>query len=190
MSEQVSDKTALRALLAERRAAAAMDQSDAGAALPGRWPALPVDSRCVAGYVRFRSEIDPAPLMAALAARGARLCLPATPSSPAEGLTFRAYQIGDPLTRSRFGVCEPRPTAAAATPDIILVPLLGFDRRGGRLGYGQGHYDRTLAALRAQRPVVALGLAFAAQEVDALACEPHDQPMDWVLTPEAALLCR
>jgi 5-formyltetrahydrofolate cyclo-ligase len=183
------DKAALRALLADRRAAAGATAPDAGAALAALWPAIAVQGLVVAGYVRFRTEIDPAPLMQALAARGAHLCIPVTPQHPDAGLSFRAHVDPGNLIKSRFSVREPPATAPLMTPDIVLVPLLGFDRRGGRIGYGQGHYDRTLSALRTRRAIIAIGLAFDAQAVDAIPVEPHDQPLDWVLTPTRAIGC-
>lgn len=178
-------KQELRAALSERRAQAAAADPDAGLRLAGHWPVTLSPGVVISGYRRFRSEIDPAPLMAWLAEQGARLCLPVTQEN--EALTFRAYAPGDPLIKSRFGVLEPADAAALLTPDILLVPLLGFDRAGHRLGYGQGHYDRTLQALRARRPTVAVGVAFAAQEVAALPAEPHDERLDWVLTPDGAI---
>jgi 5-formyltetrahydrofolate cyclo-ligase len=93
------------------------------------------------------------------------------------------------LRRSRFGVLEPSPDRASLAPDIVLVPLLGFDRAGHRIGYGQGHYDRTLSALRARGPVLAIGLAFAAQETPDALAQGHDQRLDAVLTPDGVIEC-
>jgi 5-formyltetrahydrofolate cyclo-ligase len=177
------DKTALRAELAARRAEAAAADPDAGTRLAATFPSelFPPAGAVVAGYVRFRSEIDPLPLMLRLAERGCRLALPRTPPrAGAGGLSFHSWSPGEPLQRSAFGVLEPAPEAPRAAPNLILVPLLGFDRALHRLGYGAGHYDRTLAGLR----VAAVGLAFAAQEVDALPTEPHDVPLDAVVTPD------
>jgi 5-formyltetrahydrofolate cyclo-ligase len=143
---------------------------------------LPLKPRIVAGYRPFRDEIDPLPLMLKLAAGGARLALPVTPPRGlASPLTFRAWNPGEALAAGGFGVHEPT-GGEAVTPDLILVPLLAFDRRGHRLGYGQGHFDRTLAGLRAGGPVTAVGLAFAEQEVAELPDEPHDQALDAILT--------
>jgi 5-formyltetrahydrofolate cyclo-ligase len=149
------------------------------------WPVDP--GVTVAGYTRFRTEIDPAPVLVWLATQGARLCLPVTPAAAKEGLTFHPYTPGDGLTKSRLGVWEPTRAAPAVRPDIVLVPLLGFDAACRRLGYGQGHYDRTLEALRAEGQVLAIGLAFSAQRISALPVEAHDQPLDAVLTPDGAL---
>jgi 5-formyltetrahydrofolate cyclo-ligase len=179
-------KAHLRAELAQRRAAAAAAEPDAGASLMRVWPLGRAPGAVVAGYVRFRSEIDPAPLMACLAEAGASLCLPVTPADGEGGLLFRRYALGDRLEKSRFGIWEPPSSAPLVRPYIILTPLLGFDRRGHRLGYGQGHYDRTLAALRAAGPLRALGLAFADQEIPAVPNDPHDQRLDGILTPAQA----
>lgn len=184
------EKARLRALLETRRAAAAQAQPDAGARLADRFPdaLLPAPGAVVSGYLRFRSEIDPAPLMARLAAAaGARLALPRTPTrASGQPLSFHLWAPGEPLVRSAFGVLEPPADAPAVDPDLVLAPLLGFDRAGARLGYGQGHYDRTLAALRARKAIVAVGVAFAEQELAQVPAGPHDAPLDWIVTPAFA----
>ncbi len=164
-----------------------MAAPDASEALIARFPAALVPpGGVVAGYVPFHSEIDPRPLMRALAARCARLCLPVAPTRGSDApLSFRAWREGEPLERGGFGVPEPEPGAALVGPDLLLVPLLAFDRAGGRLGYGAGHYDRTLAILRARRPIIALGLAYAAQEVERVPTEPHDARLDGIVTERA-----
>jgi 5-formyltetrahydrofolate cyclo-ligase len=138
----------------------------------------------VSGFLPIRSEIDPRPAMDALAARGHRLALPCvTP----EGLVFRLWSPGDPLRRVGFGLSEPEPSAKAVDPDILLVPLAAFDSRGHRIGYGAGHYDRAIARLsRGSRPFT-VGLAFAVQRVAHVPDEPHDQPLDAVVTEDGAL---
>jgi len=98
-------------------------------------------------------------------------------------LEFRAWQPGEPLTAARFGVMEPAANQPLATPEVLLVPLLAFDRTRHRLGWGKGYYYRTLAALRAGEPrVLAIGVAFAAQEVDRVPVGPGDQRLDAVVT--------
>jgi 5-formyltetrahydrofolate cyclo-ligase len=87
-----------------------------------------------------------------------------------------------PLEPDAFGVPAPQPVMPAMTPELVIAPVLGFDRRGGRLGQGGGHYDRTLANLRARAPVFVIGLAFSGQEVSELPLEPHDQRLDAILT--------
>jgi 5-formyltetrahydrofolate cyclo-ligase len=89
--------------------------------------------------------------------------------------------------RGPLGILEPSPAAAEIVPDVVLVPLAAFDRAGHRIGYGAGHYDRTLAQLRKSRTIVAIGLAFAAQEVKTVPALAHDAALDYVLT-EAQML--
>jgi 5-formyltetrahydrofolate cyclo-ligase len=163
------------ALNHEHRAAAAQIIATRG---------LPIDIRpgaVVAGYSPIRSEFDPAPLMRKLAAQGARLALPIISARDAP-LQFRGWTLGEKLQRGPLGILEPSPDAAAITPDLLLVPLAAFDRSGHRIGYGAGHYDRTLAQLRAVRQVIAIGLAFSAQEIPGVSASAHDARLDLVLT--------
>ncbi|MBJ3777591.1 5-formyltetrahydrofolate cyclo-ligase [Acuticoccus mangrovi] len=166
-------KKGLRRDAMARRAAAAAAAPDAAERLAARAAALPA-ARTVSAYVAMRDEIDPLPLARALAARGMRLALPVVAD---KAMSFHAWADGEPLTPGPFGTMEP--SGEAATPDLLLVPLLAFTRDGGRLGYGAGHYDRWLAAHPEAKTV---GLAYAAQEVEALPIEPHDQPLDAILT--------
>lgn len=119
--------------------------------------------------------------MRKLAALGATLALPAIVAAD-RPLQFRAWSFGEPLRRGARGIPEPDPEAPALAPDILLVPLAAFDRAGHRIGYGAGHYDRTLEQLRASRPIRALGLAFAAQEIAKIPALAHDVVLDYVLT--------
>ena len=188
-----ADKAAARLEAAARRAAAFAANPLAGETLSAWLPsaALPEPGAAVSAYWPFRTEIDPRPLMARLAAAGARLALPVTPPKGAgKPLCFHLWAPQDGLHPSTFGVHEPHPSQTAVEPDLLLVPLLAFDRRGGRLGYGAGHYDRTLQDLRARKPIRAIGLAFAAQEMDRVATDPHDQPLDAVLTERAYIPIR
>lgn len=147
-------------------------------------PALP-DRPVIAGYWPQGAEIDPRPLMQALQARGLRLALPAVTARNAP-LAFRAWTPGTPLRSGAHGTSEPPEDAAGLRPDLMLCPLVAFDRAGHRLGQGGGYYDRTLAALRSAGPVLAVGLAFAAQEAEMLPSEAHDMRLDWVVTDRAA----
>jgi 5-formyltetrahydrofolate cyclo-ligase len=124
--------------------------------------------------------------MRRFAQAGARLALPVTPAKDSTGpLRFHLWRADAALHLSPFGVYEPDPGSESLDPDVLLTPLLAFDRSGGRLGYGAGHYDRTLARLRATKPVVAIGLAFAAQEIDQVPMDAHDQRLDAILTERA-----
>ena len=159
----------------EQRTAAA--QAIAARGLPVAVPKGAV----VAGYSPIRNEIDPAPLMQLLALQGARLALPAV-LARGKALAFRAWSPRDRLMLGPLGIPEPSPAAAELVPDILLVPLAAFDRLGHRIGYGAGHYDHTLAHLRKSKPVTAIGLAFAAQEIETVPALQHDVALDYVLT--------
>jgi 5-formyltetrahydrofolate cyclo-ligase len=140
----------------------------------------------VAGYWPLKDEIDPLPLMLALAGRGHTLALPVA-GPRCLPLTFRRFSLADPLEPGPFGTRHPGPGAAEVVPDMLLVPLVAFDAAGGRIGHGAGYYDRTLAALRAAKPVLALGLAYAAQRQPRVPTGPHDARLDAVAT-EAGLV--
>jgi 5-formyltetrahydrofolate cyclo-ligase len=135
----------------------------------------------VSGFMPLKSEINPLPLLQKLAEAGARLALPAI-AGRGKPLIMRAWEFGAPLDRGQWGIREPKPEASEVEPDILLVPLLAFDRAGYRLGYGAGYYDMTIHRLRALRPVIAVGIAFAAQEVPKIPTTPRDERLDLVLT--------
>jgi 5-formyltetrahydrofolate cyclo-ligase len=176
-------KADLRAAALARRDGLSGEQRAAAAEVIAR-RGLPIEIRhgtVVSGYSPIRSEIDPTSLMQALAAQGAQLALPAI-TARGQSLRFRAWFAGDKLLRGPLGILEPSPAAAEIIPDIVLVPLAAFDRTGHRIGYGAGHYDRTLAQLRKSKTVTAIGIAFAAQEVEAVPALQHDVALDYVLT--------
>lgn len=139
------------------------------------------DRAAVSIFLPIRDEPDTLPLIAALAGSGLRTALPATPPR-GEPLRFRAWGLGDATVPGRFGTVEPAPDAPELDPDVLFVPLAAFDRRGYRLGYGAGYYDGALRRLRRLKPIVAVGVAFAVQEVDAVPTEPHDERLDAVVT--------
>jgi 5-formyltetrahydrofolate cyclo-ligase len=168
--------------LAKRDALSDKKRTSAAKAIAKR--GLPVEITpgiIVSGYSPIRSEIDPAPLMRMLAAQGARLALPAV-MARGKSLAFRAWSPDDRLMLGPLGILEPSPAAAEIIPDIMLVPLAAFDRLGHRIGYGAGHYDYTLAHLRKMKAITAIGLAFAAQEIEAVPALSHDVALDYVLT--------
>jgi 5-formyltetrahydrofolate cyclo-ligase len=138
----------------------------------------------VAGFLPLPGEIDVLPLLDALRARGHALCLPETPKR-GEPLVFREWAEGAPLQPGRFGTKHPG--GPVVTPDLLLVPLLAFDRTGARLGYGGGYYDRTLAALPG---IPTIGCAFAVQEVALVPTEPTDIPLAAVATERSIHLFR
>ena len=141
----------------------------------------PPPGAVVAGFWPLAGEIDIRPLLLALAGRGHVIALPETPPRGQE-LRFRRWRPGDPLLPERFGTL--RPDGPVIVPDVLLVPLLAFDRAGRRLGYGGGYYDRTLAALPGRRTI---GCAFAAQEVGTVPTGPHDQTLDQIATERGVI---
>ncbi|MGB7078112.1 MAG: 5-formyltetrahydrofolate cyclo-ligase, partial [Xanthobacteraceae bacterium] len=126
-------------------------------------------------------EINPLPLMKALADAGAMLALPKI-AGRGQPLIMRAWAWGAPLDTGQWGIREPKPDAPEVEPDILLVPLLALDRMGNRIGYGAGYYDMTIARLRSRKPVRAVGIAFAVQEVAAVPATERDARLDLVLT--------
>lgn len=139
----------------------------------------------VSAFIPFGDEIDTRPLLSDLTARGFTTCVPVVVKL-ASALEFRQWAPEDTLVEGRWNIPVPPDTAPVLEPDVLLVPLLAFDRRGYRLGYGGGFYDRTLEGLRAKKPIVAVGVAYAAQEVDEVVCGPYDQQLDWLLTEKGA----
>ena len=141
---------------------------------------------CVSGYLPIRDELDPTALLAALGAQGRPLALPVIETKWAP-LLFRAWTPGDLLAPAEFGLQVPVATAALWLPDILLVPLAAFDSSGYRIGYGGGYYDRTLALYRSMRSVAAIGIAYDEQDVPSFPHQPHDQRLDYLLTPTGVL---
>ncbi|MWD30080.1 5-formyltetrahydrofolate cyclo-ligase, partial [Aquicoccus sp. SCR17] len=133
----------------------------------------------LSGYMPIRTEIDPLPAMAEAAAHGP-VCVPVI-EGPGRPLRFSRWLPEGPLRAGPFGALVPE-LDDFLTPEIMIVPLVAFDRAGGRLGYGGGYYDRTLEGLRANGAVLAIGFAYAGQEAEALPLEPTDQPLDMVVT--------
>jgi 5-formyltetrahydrofolate cyclo-ligase len=132
--------------------------------------------RTVAGYLPIGSEADPTNAMRALA-RDNRVCVPVVTGRGAP-LRFREWWPGCPLEVGDFGVSIPT-EGGWRVPDVVIVPLVGFDADGGRLGYGGGFYDRTLAGLR---DALVTGFAFEAQRVDSIPQEPTDIQLPYVIT--------
>lgn len=187
MTEIAALKSALRKeLFARRKAAhaeAAAKAPEANARLLdliGEAPGV-----VVSGYMPIRSEIDPRPTMTALAEAGVQLCVPVIEGRE-QPLTFREWTPESEMVDGPFGAAVPK-RGEWLEPQILIVPLVGFDRAGSRLGYGGGFYDRTLAILREKKPVRAYGFAYAAQEAE-IPVEDVDQRIDGVVT-EAEVIC-
>ena len=144
----------------------------------------PAPGVIIAGYWPMGDEMDPHPLMLALAAGGHALALPVTPPR-GQPLTFRAWAPGAALRAGPMGISEPI-SGDELRPDILLVPLLAFDRAGRRLGYGGGYYDRTLAALPGAK---AIGIAYAGQEMPEVPAGPQDFRLPLIATEAGVILC-
>ncbi len=141
--------------------------------------------RPLAGYMAMRSEIDPAPAMAEAAVHGP-VCVPVI-IGRGRALRFRRWEPGGAMVVGEFGALVPE-AGEWIRPEVVVVPLVAFTGAGGRLGYGGGFYDRTLEALRAAGPVLAIGFAWAAQQDDALPLEPTDQPLDLIVTERGVIV--
>ncbi len=139
----------------------------------------------VGGFWPIRTEIDPRPTLLKLDSLGLRGALPVvTPS----GLIFRTWAANDVLSEGPFGLREPEATAPEVSPLALLVPLAAFDRRGHRIGYGAGYYDRAIARLSAIGPLLTIGIAFSVQEIDRVPEEPHDRSLNAIVTEKETIL--
>ncbi len=186
MTKPLSDlKARLRAetLLRRAEAAATTDPAPARDALLTELRAC--GPRVVSGYMAMRGEIDPAPVMEALHLGGVQVCVPVIVGMGVP-LRFREWTPQAEMIPGTFGARVPA-QGDWLRPDAVIAPLVAFDAELNRLGYGGGFYDRTLAALREDGPVRAIGFAWAAQEVDAVPTEPTDVPLDAVVTERGAL---
>jgi len=187
------DKRELREVARARRRAAHMAAGGHAAAAIARLfvAHIPLRAGCaVSGYWPMADELDVRPLMAALAEAGHPLCLPVV-AMRARPLIFRAWVPGETLVSGGFGTSIPAPGRPEVTPEVLIVPLLAFDAAGYRLGYGGGFYDRTLAVLKGHEPsVLAVGVAFAGQQVAAVPRGPRDQRLDWLVTETGAVRFR
>jgi 5-formyltetrahydrofolate cyclo-ligase len=186
MSETAAEKQRLRPLLRDNRAAidvaSRLEAAQALATILGDASAWTSSDDVVAGYWPIGAEIDVRPLLVAICASGRRCALPVV-DGQGKPLLFRGWKPGDPLVSAGFGTSVPSVDSPVRMPTVLLVPLLAFDSRGFRLGYGGGYYDRTIAGLRrAGRPVLAIGAAFARQEIERVPVEEFDQRLDGVAT--------
>jgi len=143
---------------------------------------------CVSGFHPYDSEIDTRPLLGKLAGEGWTTALPVVVAK-AQPLLFRRWLPGEPTDIGALKIAVPLASAPLVEPDVLLVPLLAFDKAGYRLGYGGGFYDATLAALRARKKIVAIGVAYAGQEVESVPHEAHDMKLDYVMTEVGLVKC-
>ena len=170
------DKAAARKVaFAVRKVAFAVGQGDA--ALHLAQALAPHGGNVLSGYMPMRTEIDP---LAAMAGHAGPVCVPVI-IGKARPLAFRQWSLHAEMTGGEFGALIPA-AGDWLEPQVLIVPLLAWDRRGYRLGYGGGYYDRTLQGLRALRPTVAIGFAFAAQEVAEVPIDATDQRLNMVVT--------
>ncbi len=145
-------------------------------------------NQVVSIFHSFGTEISTFELFDKLAADGWTTALPIVVAKNTP-LVFRQWAPGEPMVSGIWGIQIPPETALEVQPDVLLVPLLAFDRSGYRLGYGGGFYDRTLEKLRAVKKITAIGLAYSGQEVDAVLRDEHDQQLDWIITEQETIKC-
>ncbi len=182
-SDTGQTKEALREVTLALRGALPLVQRKAAAdtIAAGPFPVPVPAGAVVSGFFPLKTEINPLPLMRKLADAGVPLALPAI-AGRGRPLIMRAWSFGAPLKAGQWGIREPTPDAAEVAPDILIVPLACFDRQGHRVGYGAGYYDMTIRALRAKKPISAIGIAFAAQEIPRVPATERDERLDLVLT--------
>ncbi len=187
------EKTRLRALARRRRSAANQAAGPgAGQALRDNFVAamaamgIPAGGQVAAGYLPIKGEMDARVLLSHLHGEGFVCALPVV-GAPGAALVFRRWVPGAPLEKGRFGTRHPEPAEPELRPDVVLAPLLAFDARGYRLGWGGGYYDRTIEGLRGNGPLVAVGVAYAAQQADSVPHSGRDQRLDWVVTEDRAV---
>ena len=191
---RVDTKRRMRTEALEARRLAARESGAAGELLAKNFLAgfrdylAAAPPQVISGYWPMRDEIDVSPLMDRLSGMGVDCALPAV-TGKGLPLVFRRWRSGDELKSGPFGTSEPPLDAPAIVPTLVLAPLLAFDRSGGRLGYGGGFYDRSLAVLRQGGPVKAVGVAFDAQEIDQAPMTASDQRLDWVVTQIRVIQC-
>ena len=185
------DKGVLRAATLAKRAAIPVETAEAFARrLADIGPELAKGhgARVVSAYAAIGEEIDTNPLLHALHAAGFAAALPVT-GKRGTPLVFRLWTPTTLMVPGRMAIPEPPPDAEVLEPDLLFVPLAAFDRRGHRIGYGAGFYDRTLAELRAKKTITAIGIAYAIQETLFIPSEDHDQPLDFMVTEKDTILC-
>ena len=182
-AEMDSSKASLREQAFARRDALPADERAAAAeTIAARpFPVTITAGMVISGFSPMKTEINPLPLMRKAAQLGARLALPAI-AGRGRPLIMRAYAFGDELARGQWGIREPKAGAPEVAPDVLIVPLAAFDRAGHRIGYGAGYYDMTINAMRARKKIVAIGIAFAAQEILSVPATERDARLDFVLT--------
>ena len=171
-----------KAAFAQRKAARAVADSAKAVANLVDYVLAQDNVRVVSAYMAIQTEVDPMPAMHRFHAAGLTVALPVI-QGKAQPLLFREWTPNAAMIEGDFGALIPR-AGDMVTPDMCITPLVAFDGYGNRMGYGGGFYDRTFAVLRARAPVLAVGFAFAGQEVDRLPVEPTDHPLDAIVTEQ------
>lgn len=176
-------KEVIRKEAADRRAALKSQIADLSLALAQQFLAqVPVPQNAVvSSYWAIGDEADPQVLESELRRRGHRIVMPRV-AGRNQPLDFHLWETGAKLVRGGFGLSEPSRDWPKLNPDVLIVPMLAFDRAGYRVGYGAGYYDRTIRGLRAAKSVTAAGFAFAVQEFPELPHLAHDEKLDWIVT--------
>ena len=182
-------KSALRKAVLARRAAIAAEAAElaTGAVadrmmdLLRRWPV-----GAISAFRTFGDEIGTGPLLLRLNDAGYRIGLPIV-IGKGKPLVFRQWRPGDAMASGPYGIEQPLETAPGIEPDILIVPMAAFDTQGYRIGYGGGFYDRSLESLRADKPILAIGLAYDEQEVEQVPRGPYDARLDHLVTPARTL---
>jgi 5-formyltetrahydrofolate cyclo-ligase len=192
VSDLYAIKAELRRSMRQRRAQFAAEAgAEASRAATDRALAIlqPSPGDAIAAFLSLPGEIDTAPVIAAIAAAGGDVLLPRMVARGAP-LAFHRWHPGQPLETASMGVRQPLPDSPRTDPSRLVVPLLAFDRRGYRLGYGGGFYDRTLARLRASGRVLAVGFAFDVQELPEVPHGRYDEALDVIVTETRTILVR
>jgi 5-formyltetrahydrofolate cyclo-ligase len=176
----MTSKSTLRTEARTRRERLALGVPDFAVRVAAHADALGIaGGSVVGGYAALPGEADPRLLLEALARKGCAIAFPRVHAKGAP-LVFHRCEPGQELRKGAYGIPEPHADWPVVQPRVLLVPLLAFDAHGHRLGYGGGFYDRTIANLG--EPLRTIGVAYAGQEVDVLPREPHDYPLDAVVT--------
>ncbi|PVM92020.1 5-formyltetrahydrofolate cyclo-ligase [Caulobacter endophyticus] len=192
IADPAAAKAALRVFVRNRRKQLALEHPEAD------WMAVDVareplsarfpdpKGKVAALYHGLGSEVSARALADWMAEQGWSLALPSVEGADPHGkggrMVFRAWTPGEPLARDAIGLVAPIAEKAVVQPDLVITPLLAWDREGRRLGQGGGYYDRALEALRGRKEVFVLGLAYKGQETHGLPDERHDQRLDAILT--------
>jgi 5-formyltetrahydrofolate cyclo-ligase len=185
------EKALLRKEMSARRDVAHDAAKDSAplALLKQHFPITPQTGRSiVSAFYPYQSEIDARPLLGKLAGEGWTTSLPVV-IALGQPLQFRRWLPGEPTIPGKWNIPRPTNDAPILEPDVLLVPLLAFDRKGYRLGYGGGFYDRSIARLSAMKPITTIGLAYAAQEIDHVPHDDLDQPLNYIMTEKDLITC-